>query len=167
MDTILVVVDRLTKYAHFISLGHPFIALTVAAQFIKGGGQITWVSHFYCFRSRQSFHEHIFWRELFRLLQTQLLFNIANHPQTGGQSKIVNKVVKTYLHCFTCGKPKKWVKWINWDEFSYNTSPHLSTKMSPFQALYGQVPPHIMQMGHQYTTVYSLEHKLQEGCPVR
>ena len=97
----------------------------------------------------------IFWRELFCLLKTQLLFNIANHSQTDGESKIVNKVVKTYLRCLLVGSHGSF-------GMSLVTIPHLSKKMSPFQALYGHVPPHIMRMGHQHTMVYSLEHKLQE-----
>ena len=56
----------------------------------------------------------IFWRELFRLQHTHLLRSSAHHPQTDGQSEIVNKVVETYLICFVNEQPRKWAKWIHW-----------------------------------------------------
>ena len=71
-------------------------------------------------------------------------------------------MVETYLRCFANEHPKQWAKWLHWPELSYNTSPHLSIKMSPFQALYGRVPPHIVRVGHNHTTVDTLEQVLQE-----
>ena len=56
-------------------------------------------------------------------------------------------MVETYLRCFVNGQPKHWVRWLHWAEFCYNTSPHLSIKMTPFQALYGRVPPHVGSYG--------------------
>ena len=104
----------------------------------------------------------IFWCELFRLQKTRSLRNTTFHPQTDGQSEIVNKGVERYLRCFVNGQPKKWTRWIHWAEFSYNTSPHLSINMSPFHALYGRVPPHVMRVGPQQTPVESLDQLLQE-----
>ena len=74
----------------------------------------------------------------------------------------MNKVVETYLCYFANEQPKKSAKWLQLVEFSYNTSPHLSTKLSPFQALYGRVPPHVVRIGHQQTLVESLDQLLQE-----
>ena len=135
VGTILVVIDRLTKYGHFIALKHPFTALQVAEKFVKEvvrlhGFPTSIVSdHDKVFMS-------VFWREVFQLQQTQLLRNTAYHPQTDGQSEIVNKMVETYLRYFVNRQPKHWVRWLHWTEFCYNTSPHLSIKMTPFQALY-------------------------------
>ena len=86
----------------------------------------------------------------------------AYHPQTDGQSEIVNKILETYLRCFVNEQPKKWAKWLHWAEFSYNTSPRLLIKMTPFQALYGRVPPHVVRIGHQQMAVDSLDQLLQE-----
>ena len=99
----------------------------------------------------------ILWRELFRLQQTQLLRSTVYHPQTDCQTKIVNKVLETYLRCFANDQPRRWARWLHWAEFSYNTSPHVSTRMTSFQALYGRVPPYVVWIGHHHTPVDSLD----------
>lgn len=74
-----------------------------------------------------------------------LNFISAYHPQSDGQTKIVNKCVQQYLRCFVNQRPKEWVKWLPWAEWWYNTSVHSSTKMTPFEALYGVPPPTLLQ----------------------
>lgn len=104
----------------------------------------------------------VFWSELFRLQGTVLSRSTAYHPQTEGQSEIVNQALETYLRCFINGQPKQWAKWLHWAEFCYNTAPHMSIKMSPFKALYGRSPPAVIRLGHNTTPVDSLEQLLRE-----
>lgn len=59
-------------------------------------------------------------------------------------------------------KPKSWAKWLPWAEFSYNTSPHCSTKYSPFRIVYGRDPPHVVRLEKGHTPVNSLDEFLQE-----
>lgn len=139
---------------------HPFTA-TAAGEFIKEvvrlhGFPISIVS------DRHKIFMSIFWGELFRLQGTQTIRSIAYHPQTNGQSKIVNKAMETYLRCFINGQPRQWARWLPWAEFCYNTTPHMSTKMTPFQDLYGRPPPTLLLGNQGNTTVDNLEQMLIE-----
>ncbi|KAL8123137.1 hypothetical protein AgCh_011215 [Apium graveolens] len=104
----------------------------------------------------------ISWKGLFRLQRTQLKRSTAYHPQTDGQIEIVNKGLKTYLRCFVGEKPKSWAAWLSWAEFLYNTSPHISTKVSPFKVLYRRDPPSLLRIGQGQTPVNSLDELLKE-----
>jgi hypothetical protein len=82
-----------------------------------------------------------FWQDLFRLSGTKLRMSSAYHPQTDGQTEIVNKALQQYLRCFVHQQPKEWGKYLHWAEWHYNTSIHSATGMSPFQVVYGKLPP--------------------------
>ncbi|WVZ06906.1 hypothetical protein V8G54_020252 [Vigna mungo] len=79
-----------------------------------------------------------FWTELFKLVGTKLRFSSAYHPQTDGQTEVVNRCVETYP---------------SWAEFWYNTNYHESTYTTPFKALYGRDPPPIIKGDIRLTTV--------------
>lgn len=161
MDTILVIVDRLSKYAHFIGLSHPFSAPTVAMAFIK---EIVRLHGFpsSIVSDRDRIFMSLFWQEIFRVQGTALLRSTAYHPQTDGQTEVVNKTLESYLRCFIQGKPRNWEKWLSWAEFWYNTSAHVSTKFSPFEIVYGRPPPALVRFTDPNTAVASLEEQLLE-----
>jgi hypothetical protein len=105
------VVDRYTKYAHFIPLKHPFTAQTVVRavlhQVIKlHGFPKTIVS------DRDRIFTSVFWKELFSLFGTCLLRTTAYHPQIDGQSERVNQCLEMYLRCVVHDSPKKWKNWL-------------------------------------------------------
>ena len=86
----MVVVDRLTKYAHFCALSHPFKASTVATTFMDTiqklhGNPRVIVS------DRDPIFTGNFWTELFSYLDTQLAHSSSYHPQSDGQTEIVKK----------------------------------------------------------------------------
>lgn len=82
-----------------------------------------------------------FWRELFRLCQTKLKMSTSYHPQTDGQTEVVNRCLEAYLRCFAHEQPSKWSSFLAWAEYSYNIGFHTSTKMTPVTAVYGRDPP--------------------------
>jgi hypothetical protein len=98
-----------------------------------------------------------FWSELFSCLGTQLVHNSSFHPQSNGQTEIVNKCLEGYLRCFASDKQTQWVKWLSLAEWWYNTSFHTSSKMSPFLALYGYHPPSITSPLKGTTKVQEVE----------
>ena len=141
--TIMVVVDRLTKYAHFIALKHPFTAVTVAKAFVANVVRLHGIPTSIV-SDRDKVFLSSFWQTLFQLQGTKLCMGSSYHPQSDGQTEVVNRTLEQYLRCFAGDQPRKWLEWIPWVEFSYNTSIHSSTKMTPFEAVYGILPPRLL-----------------------
>jgi len=139
---IYVVVDRLSKYAHFISLAHPYLAAKIAQLFIANVFKLHGMLNSIILNKDTTFINN-FCRELFRLQGTTLKLSTSYHPQTDGQTKIVNKALENYLRCFAQDSPKNWSYWLPWDEYCYNTSWHTSTKLTSFEVVYG-VPPRLL-----------------------
>lgn len=104
----------------------------------------------------------LFWGELFRIQGTKLCHSTAYHPQSDGQTEVVNKSVETYLRCFINGQPKLWASWLPWAEYCYNTACHTATGITPFKALYGRDPPPLVKFTPGKTGVSSLEEQLIE-----
>jgi len=136
-DSILVVVDRLSKYAHFLPLAHPFTAAIVAQLYFErifklhGLPKIIVIDRDRIFLSK-------FWQELFSLLKVALHMSSAYHPQSDGQFEVVNRCLEGYLRCMTGEKPREWVLWLPLAEWRYNPSWHSSIGVTPFEAVYGQ-----------------------------
>lgn len=98
-DTITVVIDKFTKYGHFVPLAHPYFALQVAqSSYLDNVYKLHGLS-----QSILSNRDRIFtstvWRELFRLTNTQLMISSSYHPQTNGQTERLNQCLETFLRC--------------------------------------------------------------------
>ena len=66
--------------------------------------------------------------------------NSVYHPQTDGQTGVVNKCLEAYLRCYAIDKQNKWVHWLHLAEWLYNSTYHTSAKVTPFQVVYGYKP---------------------------
>ena len=69
---------------------------------------------------------------------TELTFSTANHPQTGGQTELVNQILEDMLRSCAIIYEKSWDECLPFAEFSYNNSYQASIGMPPFEALYGR-----------------------------
>ena len=155
-DVVLVVVDRFTKFVHFVPLSHPYSAAKVAQLYIQyvfnlHGMPATIVS------DRDSVFTSHFWQKLTRLQGVQLAMSAAYHPQTDGQTKVLNKSLEHYLRSFAIDRPQSWVEWLPLAEFWFNTNFHVSLKMTPFAALYCFAPPRLLDYILGTTKVDSVE----------
>ena len=156
---IFVVVDRLSKYDHFSPLKTDYTSKQVAENFVSTviklhGFPKSIVS------DRDKVFTSQFWQHLFRLSGTTLSMSSAYHPQSDGQSEIVNKCLEMYLRCFTFQNPKEWVKFLPWAEFWYNSSYHHSTGMTPFKAVYGRDPPPLVKYVPDPADLISVQEQL-------
>lgn len=82
------------------------------------------------------------------MLHVSLHLSAAYHPQSDGQTEIVNKSLECYLRCMCGEKPNEWLKWLPLAEYWYNTNFHSAINTTPFKVVYGQPPTHHLH----YTT---------------
>jgi hypothetical protein len=118
---IWIMVDRLTKSAHFLALPTHFSAASIAHIFLTEIHRLHRIPKtIVCDRDRVFVNK--FWRELFSLSGTTLAFSNAYHPETDGQTEVSNRIMETYLRCFACDTPMHWVQFLHLAEFRYNSS---------------------------------------------
>lgn len=137
---ILVVIDRLSKYAHFFTLKSDYNSKQVAEVFVKNIVKLHGFPKSIVSDRDKAFTSQ-FWQQMFKLSGTTINLTIAYHPQSDDQSKALNKCLEMYLRCFTHDSPKEWAKLLPWAEFWYNTAYHNSSGMTPFKVVYGKDPP--------------------------
>ncbi|KAI3742688.1 hypothetical protein L1987_60381 [Smallanthus sonchifolius] len=97
-----------------------------------------------------------------RINGTTLKFSTAYHPQTDGQSEALNRCLEMYLRCYVADYPHKWLHFLPWAEFWYNTSYQTSSQMTPFEILYGRKPPTLTRYLRDSTTNTTLEEQFLE-----
>ena len=157
---IMVVVDRFTKYAHFIPVSHPYNATKIANLFSQNVMKLHGLPDNIVSDRDPTFTSN-FWGELFQIQGVKLLMSIAYHPQTNGQTEATNKTLKGYLRCYVGDNPKDWSNWLTMAEYCYNTSYHTSLKSTPFKAIYGYPPSSLTDYIPGSTKNHAAEEQLQ------
>ncbi|KAL4377359.1 hypothetical protein GQ457_02G020790 [Hibiscus cannabinus] len=160
-EAILVVVDRLTKYAHFFALPRHFDSKYIAQILVQGVIKLHGIP-----KSMVSDRDRIFvselWSELAKLQGTELCLSTTYHPQTDGQTEALNRCLEMYLRCMAVEDPSMWEKFLPWAEYWYNTAFQSAAGMTPFRALYGRDPPTMVSYLEGGSTNSGVDHALQD-----
>jgi len=138
-DSILVVVDRLTKMVHFIPTTEKTSAEGLARLFRDNVWKLHGLPKSIVSDRGLQFIAGIIW-ELNRMLGIKSRLSTAFHPQTNGQTERVNQELEQYLRMFIDHRQEQWPDWLGTAEFAYNNKTYSSTKVLPFKANYGQDP---------------------------
>ncbi|KAI3809549.1 hypothetical protein L1987_25526 [Smallanthus sonchifolius] len=136
-DTIWVIVDRLTKSAHFLPIKETDKTEKLAKLYIKEivarhGVPISIIS------DRDSRFVSRIWKSLQEAMGIRLDMSTAYHPQTDGQSERTIQTLEDMLRACVIDFGGNWDTHLPLAEFSYNSSYHTSIKAAPFEALYGR-----------------------------
>ncbi|KAK1614317.1 hypothetical protein QYE76_019834 [Lolium multiflorum] len=81
------------------------------------------------------------WKSLMAKFGVKLLFSSSSHPQTDGQTEVVNRSLSTLLRTLVKTNLKSWEDCLPHAEFAYNRAKHSTTARSPFMVVYGFEPP--------------------------
>lgn len=138
-DSIMVIVDRLSKQAHFIPCMKTLTAPDTAKLYFREIYRHHGFPDSIISDRDPKFVSH-FWRELHRRLGTKLRMSSTAHPQTDGQTENKNQFLEQYIRCFTSYQQDDWVDLLPTAEFALNSSQSASTGISPFYANYGFHP---------------------------
>jgi IS30 family transposase len=131
-----VIVDHLTKVAHFILVKTTHSGAKLAELYMSRIMCLHGVSK-KIVSDRGSQFTSKFWEKLNESMDTKLNFSSAYHPQTDGQTEKTNQILEGMLRACTLKYGKSWDKSLPHVEFSYNNSYQACIEMAPFEALYG------------------------------
>src|SRR5260370_5715002 len=139
LDVILVVVDKLTKYAVYIPTVTMLSQEGFATLFIdyivqRFGLPLEMIA------DRDACWAKSFWASITRHLSLQVLLSTLHHPQHDGQMECQNQTLEIALHPYVTGSQANWAKWLPALVFAYNSTLQSSTGYSPFFLLYGYEP---------------------------
>lgn len=136
-DAIWVIIDRLSKSAHFVAIKTTWGVQKLAEIFIHEivclhGTPKSIVS------DRDGRFMSRFWKELHKPMGTELRFSTAFHPQTDGQSERIIQTLEDMLRACVLDRSTSWDTSLSLIEFTYNNSWYAMIKMAPYEALYGR-----------------------------
>jgi hypothetical protein len=136
-DSIWVIVDRLTKVAHFLPVRTTYSSARLVELYMERIVSLHGVPKKIVSDRGTQFTSH-YWQKVHESLGTKLNFSTAYHPQTDGQTERINRILEDMLRACALQYGTSWDKSLPYAEFSYNNSYQKSLQMAPFEALYGR-----------------------------
>ena len=136
-DTVWVIVDRLTKVAHFIPIKETYSLDRLARLYVDKIVTLHGVPKAIVSDRDRRFTSH-FWESFQEAMGTKLKFSTSYHPQTDGQSERTIQTLEDMMRACVIDFGSNWDEHLPLMEFAYNNSYHASAKTAPFEALYGR-----------------------------
>jgi transposase InsO family protein len=167
-DAIWVIVDRLTKVAHFIRVKITYKGSQLAELYMARIVYLHGVPKKIVSDRGSQFTSRI-WRSFNENMNTKLNFSTTYHPQTDGQTESTNQVLEDMLRACSLQHGGSWDKSLPYAEVSYNNSYQASLKMSHFEALYGRksrTPLYLDQTGERQFFGPELIQEAEELVPI-
>ncbi|GMF26696.1 unnamed protein product [Phytophthora fragariaefolia] len=148
VDSIWVVVDRLTKRCHFVPTMKTVTAESVARLFIDNIWKLHGMpTHIVSDRDRK--FVSVFWQHVFKSIGTKLSMTVAHRAQGDGQTERMNRTLDAYLRCFVGPLQDDWDLHLANAEFAISSTINTSTKHAPFKADLGYIPPYPLQLASE------------------
>ena len=136
-DAVWVIVDQLTKLAHFLAVQMTFALKRFYRLYIREIVRLHGVPVSIVSDRDPRFTAH-FWKIFQKAMGTWLTMSTAFHPQTDGQSERTIQVLEDMLRACVPDHKGSWEEHLPLVEFAYNNSYHSSIQMVPYEALYGR-----------------------------
>ena len=136
-DAVWVIVDRLTKSAHFIPFRVGQTTEVLSDKYIREIVRLHSVPSTITSDRDSRFRSH-YWQSLMDCLGTKLKFSTSYHPETDGQSERTIQLLEELLRAYVLDYGGTWEDYLHLAEFAYNNSYQASISMSPYEFLYGR-----------------------------
>ncbi|KAI3371470.1 hypothetical protein L3Q82_023567 [Scortum barcoo] len=166
--TVLTVVDRFSKMAHFIPLPKLPSAKETAQVMINHVFRIHGLPTDIVSDRGPQFVS-VFWKEFCRLLGATVSLSSGYHLESNGQTERMNQELETCLRCLVAQNQTTWSQHLTWIEYAHNTLPTAATGLSPFHVVHGY-QPQVFSACEQEVTVPSAHalvrrsHKIWEAA---
>ena len=143
-DAIMVIVDRLTKYAIMLPFKEKYnaeqLAFLLLDRLIRDHSIPESITS-----DRDKLFTSNYWKTLLGIIGTKLRMSTAYHPQTDGQTERANQTLETYLRHYVNKKQNNWVQLLPMAQLAYNDKLSQTTGLTPFFANYGKNPNSFLQ----------------------
>ncbi|KAH9753791.1 Endonuclease [Citrus sinensis] len=165
--SIMVIVDRYSKYATFIAAPVDCKADEAARLFVKHIVKL-WGVPKSIVSDRDPRFTGRFWMEHFKMLGTDLKFSTSFHPQTNGQTEHINGLLEMYLRYYVSAHLRDWAKLLDVAQFSYNLQRSEATGKSPFEIIMGFQPmtPNASTYGGKSPAAHKLAREWHEEADI-
>jgi hypothetical protein len=138
-DSIMVVVDRFTKMAHFIPCKKTITADQTASLFTDRVFRLHGLPDNIITDRGPQFVSAL-WNGFWKRLNVEVILSTSNHPETDGQSERLNGILNQYMRVYASYMQDNWVELLPTAEFAYNNAVHSATGVTPFYADTGRHP---------------------------